>query len=43
MLKAEAEQKFKTRSDARQIFKERKKQEAAEMMADPLEEMFHTR
>lgn len=42
-MKAEAAQKYKSRTDARTIFKERKKQEVEDMVEDPLEEMFHTK
>ena len=41
LLKAEATEKYKSRLQAKEIFKERKKQEAEEMTGDPLEEIFH--
>lgn len=42
MMKAEAELKFKNRSNAKEIFQKRKKLETEEMREDPLETMFQT-
>lgn len=41
-MKAEAELKFKNRSNAKEIFQKRKKLETEEMREDPLETMFQT-
>lgn len=40
-MKADAAQKYKNRFHAKEIFRDRKKQEEQEMTVDPLEEMFH--
>lgn len=42
ILRAEGAHKYKKRMEAKKIFNTRKEEEAAEMTADPLEEMFHT-
>ena len=42
-MKAEASLKYKHRSDAREVYKKRKEQEAEEMTEDPLEEIFQTK
>lgn len=42
LLRLEAEQKYKNRSNARAVFNQRKKKEAEEMTEDPFEEMFKT-
>lgn len=41
-MRAQVVQKYKNRTIAKKIFRERKEEEAADMKEDPLEEMFRT-